>query len=90
MPPAVASRFMGSQSQVKQNPHRLDPEAQMRRTRGQNAGVQEGNEREEMKLLGEEFNDALKKANEEVRITKEFLRVSVPLEDETEQSTIYV
>ncbi|TVU51804.1 hypothetical protein EJB05_03249, partial [Eragrostis curvula] len=73
---------------VKQNPHRLDPEAQMRwvpdipipkniaEAEELEAKMQESRKamREEMKLLGEEFNDALKKANEEVRITKEFLR----------------
>ncbi|TVU03877.1 hypothetical protein EJB05_50569 [Eragrostis curvula] len=71
MPPLVASPFMGSQSQdiipiPKNIAEAEELEAKMQESRKAM--------REESKLLGEEFDNALKKANEEVRITKEFLR----------------
>ncbi|TVU03875.1 hypothetical protein EJB05_50567 [Eragrostis curvula] len=70
MPRAVASRFMGSRSQDIHIPKNIAEAEELA------AKMQESRKAmwEEIKLLREEFNNALKKANEEGRITKEFLR----------------
>ncbi|TVU51508.1 hypothetical protein EJB05_02940 [Eragrostis curvula] len=68
--PAAASRFMGSGSQDIPIPKNIaEGEVLAAKTRESRKVM-----REAMKVLGEDFDIAMKKANEEVLFTKEYVR----------------